>query len=219
MLADHLPVLRLRLRTERLELRLPADHDELSALADTAAAGVHDPAFMPFNIPWTDGSPAERGRSVALWYHRAVGRWDAEHWSIPFTVFRQGAPIGVQVLAGKRFAITREVDSGSWLGLAHQGNGLGTEMRAAVLHLAFAGLEAQTARSGSFDGNDASAGVSRRLGYHPDGEEYLVVQDRRRHMQRWRLDRENWEAHREHEVAIDGLDQDVLEMLGLGTDQ
>lgn len=216
MLADHVPVYRLRLRTERLELRLPESFDEVSALADTAAAGVHDPGFMPFSIPWTADGPEATARGTALWYHRAIGRWDAKDWGFPFFVFHDGTPIGVQVVAGKQFAITREVDSGSWIGLAHQGNGFGTEMRAAMLHFAFEGLGALTARSGSYVGNDASERVSRRLGYRPDGEEFHVVQDQRRHMRRWRLDREDWEANRKHEVVIEGLDKDALEMLGLG---
>lgn len=215
MLADHLPILRLRLRTDRLELRLPASFDEIAALADTAAAGVHDPDFMPFTIPWTEGGPAETARSVAFWYHRAIGRWDKDDWGYPFFVFYEGRPIGVQVIAGKKFATTREIDSGSWIGREYQGKGIGTEMRAAVLHLAFAELGAETARSGSYDGNDASAAVSRRLGYRPDGEEFHVVQDQRRHMQRWRLTRDDWEANRKHEVTVEGLDADVLEMLGL----
>jgi RimJ/RimL family protein N-acetyltransferase len=218
MLADHLPIHRLRLRTERLELRLP-DFEELGALADAAAAGVHDPDFMPFSVPWTEGGPAKTARSVALWYHRAIGRWDEQHWGFPFVVFYEGGPIGSQTLAGNRFAITREVDSGSWIGRAHQGKGIGTEMRAAVLHLAFAGLGAETAKSGSYVGNDASEHISRRLGYRPDGEDFHVVQGRRRQMRRWRLGREDWEANRKHEVAVEGLDEEVLEMLGLGAQE
>jgi RimJ/RimL family protein N-acetyltransferase len=214
-LTDHLPIHRLRLRTERLELRLPATFDEIADLADTAAAGVHDPGFMPFSVPWTADGPAATGRNVALWYHRAIGRWDAEDWGFPFVVFHAGKAIGSQVVAGENFAISREVDSGSWIGRAHQGNGFGTEMRAAVLHLAFAGLDAQTARSGSYVGNDASEAVSRRLGYRPDGEEFHVVQGERRHLRRWRVSREDWESHRTHEVAVEGLDDDVLDMLGL----
>ncbi|WP_091028756.1 GNAT family N-acetyltransferase [Glycomyces harbinensis] len=217
MLADHLPIHRLRLRTERLELRLP-DFEELGALADAAAAGVHDPSFMPFSIPWTEGGPAEAARSVALWYHRAIGRWDENDWGFPFVVFRDGEPIGVQVTGGKKFALAREVDSGSWIGMAHQGNGFGTEMRAAVLHFAFAGLGAETAKSGSYIGNDASERVSRRLGYRPDGEEVHVVRGERRLLRRWRLSREDWEANRKHEVAVEGLDGEVLAMLGLRGD-
>jgi len=215
MLADHLPVHRLRLRTERLELRLP-DSEELGALADAAAEGVHDPDFMPFAVPWTENGPAAAGRSVALWYHRCIGRWEPGNWSFPFTVFHEGRPIGVQQLHGKAFAIGREVGSGSWMGRAHQGKGLGTEMRAAVLHLAFTGLDAEWATSASFDGNAASAGVSRRLGYRADGFEHLIVQGERKLDWRWRLAREDWEANRTHEVTVEGLDQDVLDMFGLG---
>ena len=88
-------------------------------------------------------------------------------------------------------------------------------MRAAVLHFGFAALGAETATSGSFDGNHASEGVSRRLGYRAEGEEFQVVQGDRRHLRRWRLSRDDWEAHRTHEVTVEGLDDDVLEMLGL----
>ncbi|HEX2145484.1 MAG TPA: GNAT family protein [Glycomyces sp.] len=215
MLADHLPIYKLRLRTERLELRLP-DQDEIAALADVAADGVHDPNFMPFLFPWTAVSPAERGRSVALWCHRAIGRWTAENWTLPFTVFYEGHPVGIQEIDGKDFAINREVGTGSWIGRAYHGKGIGTEMRAAVLHFGFAGIGALQARSASFDGNEASAGVSSKLGYQADGVEYHSVQGERRLDRRWRLSREDWEAHRRHEVAIEGLDEDVLEMLGLG---
>jgi RimJ/RimL family protein N-acetyltransferase len=215
MIADHLPIHRLRLRTERLELRLPANFDELAALGEAAAAGVHDPNFMPFSVPWTAADPATVARGTIVWYHRAIGRWEPQDWGIPFLVFHEGKAIGSQVVSGKAFKITREVDSGSWIGRAHQGNGFGTEMRAAILHLAFAGLDAQTARSGSYIGNDASERVSRRLGYRADGEEFHVVQGKRRHLRRWRLSRADWEANRKHEVVIDGLDDDVLDMLGL----
>src|SRR5690606_1903100 len=210
MLRDHLPIYGLRLRTERLELRLP-DLEEVGALADVAAEGIHDPDFMPFLFPWTDTTPAGRGRSVALWAHRVLGRWENDDWQFPFIVFYEGRPIGVQEAHGRNFALTREIDTGSWIGLAYQGKGIGTEMRAAVLHFAFAGIGAEWATSGSFDDNEASAGVSRRLGYRADGVKYEVVQGKRRLERRWRLSREDWEANRRHEVAIEGLDEGVLE--------
>ena len=215
MLADHLPIVRLRLRTDRLELRLPESFDEVAALAEAAAGGVHDPDFMPFSVPWTEGGPAATARSVAIWYHRAIGRWDAQDWSFPFFVFLDGHAIGVQGLHGKQFAITREVGSGSWIGRAYQGKGIGTEMRAAILHLAFAELGADYATSGSFVGNHASAAISRRLGYRPDGVKHCVVKDERRTEERWRCTSGDWEAHRKHDVTVEGLDAEVLEMLGL----
>jgi hypothetical protein len=48
------PLYGLRLTTPRLELRLPG-LDLLDDLAAVAAEGVHDPAEMPFSLPWTDG--------------------------------------------------------------------------------------------------------------------------------------------------------------------
>ena len=61
--------------------------------------------------------------------------------------------------------------TGSWLGRSFQGRGIGTEMRAAVLELAFRGLGAATAESGALEGNAASARVSEKLGYRHDGLE------------------------------------------------
>jgi hypothetical protein len=44
---------RLRLRTPRLELRV-ATRAEARRLFTVAEAGIHDPAVMPFEFPWTD---------------------------------------------------------------------------------------------------------------------------------------------------------------------
>ncbi|PRY62419.1 hypothetical protein B0I28_101751 [Glycomyces artemisiae] len=87
-------------------------------------------------------------------------------------------------------------------------------MRAAVLALLFDGLDAEWALSDSLDGNGPSEGVSRKLGYQADGIDHQVYKDRRVTSRRWRLTRADWEAHRTHEVAVEGLDRDAKAMLG-----
>ncbi|GAB4006123.1 hypothetical protein GCM10029992_55920 [Glycomyces albus] len=59
-------------------------------------------------------------------------------------------------------------------------------------------------------------GVSRKLGYASDGIEFHVVQGKRKLDFRWRLSRNLWKKHRTQEVEIEGLDEDALDMLGLG---
>ncbi|HSI97686.1 MAG TPA: GNAT family protein [Gaiellaceae bacterium] len=76
-----------------------------------------------------------------------------------------GALVGTQGIDAKRFAETRRVHTGSWLGRRHQRRGIGTEMRAAVLELAFGHLGARTAASDWLAGNEASRRVSAKLGY------------------------------------------------------
>lgn len=210
-LAAHWPPLGLRLTTPRLQLRLP-DAAELAELADLAAAGVHAPALMPFLYPWTDLPPAERARSVVLHHWRTLGAWTPERWTLPLAVFAEGRAVGYQSLGAADFAVLREVSSGSWVGRAHQGRGIGTEMRAAVLHLAFAGLGAQQARSGAFDDNPASLAVSEKLGYERDGVERHVVRGRAVTEHRLRLTRARWEAYRGRRragvrVTVTGLEQ------------
>lgn len=213
-LTDYLPVYKIRLRTERLELRLP-DFADMAALADEAAAGIHGPEFMPFVVPWTETSPQQRGRDTILWNLRVLAACTPQHWTLPFVTLLDGEVVGKQEVGAKDFKATREATTGSWLGIAHHGKGIGTEMRAAVLHFLFEGLGADYALSDSLDGNGPSEGVSRRLGYRADGIDHQVLKGERVISRRWRLSREDWEANRKHEVAIEGLDEDVLAMLGL----
>jgi RimJ/RimL family protein N-acetyltransferase len=212
-LTEHWPLLGLCLTTPRLELRIPTDA-ELAEQADLAAEGVHDPARMPFIYPWTDLPPADRARSVILHHWRTRGEVTAEDWTLPLAVFAEGRVVGQQSVGARDFAVRREVSTGSWLGRRYQGGGIGTEMRAAVLHLAFAGLGADDALSGAFSDNPASYAVSRKLGYEPDGIERLVVRNHRVTERRLRLTRARWEAHRTVPVSIEGLEP-CLPFLGL----
>jgi RimJ/RimL family protein N-acetyltransferase len=213
MLIEHWPLYGLRLRTPRLELRLPTPED-LSALADAAAAGVHDPAVQPFLQPWTDLEPAARARSVLQWHWHLLGKWSAEDWSLQLATVADGTVIGTQEVGARDFAVLREVHTGSWLGRAWHGRGYGTEMRAAVLHLAFEGLGALDARSEAFEDNPASYGVSRRLGYTDDGVDRRVVRGKPLASRRVRLDRAAWSAARTVPVEIEGLEP-CLPMFGL----
>ncbi len=204
MLSDHWPLLGLRLRTDRLELRLPSD-EELADLGDVAAAGVHEPDRMPFLSGWTDVPPAQRARAVVQQHWLRRGTWSPADWALTLVVFDEGRPVGVQTVSAKGFAVTREVRTGSWLGLAHQGHGFGREMRAAVLHLAFSGLGAEEATSAAFTDNPASLAVSARLGYRPDGIQRDDVQGRPRVSQRLRLSRADWERADRPAVELGGL--------------
>jgi RimJ/RimL family protein N-acetyltransferase len=205
MIADHWPLYDLRLRTPRLELRLPSP-DDLGALADLAADGVHDRGVQPFVVAWTDAEPAVRARSVLQWHWGLLGRWSPDDWSLQLVVLADGVPIGTQELGAAKFATLREVGSGSWLGRAYQGQGYGTEMRAAILHLAFAGLGAECATTEAFEDNVASYRVSHKLGYVDDGVERHVVRDRPVLGRRLRLDRKGWEAAATVPVKIEGLE-------------
>ncbi|MFJ6460105.1 GNAT family N-acetyltransferase [Streptomyces sp. NPDC091387] len=201
----HWPLYGLRIRTPRLELRLP-DLELLDELASVAADGVHAPDSMPFSVPWTDGPPAERGRAVFQHVLASVANWSVRDWALSLAVLHEGRVVGRQDVMARDFAVTGEVSTGSWLGLAHQGRGIGTEMRAAALHLAFAGLGAGAAVSAAMTDNPRSLGVSRRLGYLPDGLETAALRGAPVTLQRLRLERARWEEHRSVEVTVEGLD-------------
>ena len=96
--------------------------------------------------------------------------------------------------------------TGSWIGRRYQGRGIGTEMRAAVLSLAFDDLHAEYARSTAHSDNAASLGVSRKLGYVDDGVDHLVVRGQAINAQRLLLDRATWRARRPLRVRVSGLE-------------
>ncbi len=214
MIADHFPPMGLRLNTPRLQLRMPSDSD-LSQLAAAAVAGVHDPEQMPFIVPWTDQAPRRLALGVIQHNWSAMASWTPKKWTFNAAVVHEGTVIGIQDMGAKDFEITRQVHTGSWLTLSHQGQGLGTEMRAAVLHLAFECLGAQAAVTEAFETSEASRGVTRKLGYEPDGTNLVAVRGRQVSESRYRLTRENWKKHRTVPVTVEGLEP-CLPYFGLG---
>ncbi|GAA5127089.1 GNAT family N-acetyltransferase [Pseudonocardia adelaidensis] len=192
------------LRTPRLELR-PDDDAGLLELVGEAHRGVHPPDRMPFMVPWTDADPDELGRRV-LQYHWGVRAALApDRWTINFLVRLDGRVIGVQGLSATGFRVVREVATGSWIGMRHQGRGFGTEMRAAVLAFAFDHLGAVRARSGAFTDNAASHRVSARLGYRPDGTTWVARRGQRAEEVRLVLTPEGF-VRPEWKLEVEGLD-------------
>jgi RimJ/RimL family protein N-acetyltransferase len=208
---DLAPLFGLRLRTPRLELRLPTS-EELDALREVALGGIHPPEFMPFTVAWTD----EPDLAGFLPYHEEQRRnWSPEAWHLELCVFVDGKPAGIQALESTDFAGTRTVGTGSWLGRGFQGRGVGTEMRTAVLELAFRGLGAERARSGAVDGNIASLRVAEKLGYQEIGHGTVAPRGVDQPHTDVELRREDWRPP--VAVEIEGLGA-CLPLFGLPTE-
>ena len=200
------PIYDLRLRTERLELRLP-NEDEIAELCAVAQAGIHPPDEMPFGFAWTDKPSPRFEREYIQWHWKARADWTPAAWHLELGVFLDGHPIGCQALIARDFAVMRRVGTGSWLDAPHQGRGLGREMRTAVLALAFDGLAAEVAETEAFFDNPASAGVSRALGYEPDGLGRIAPRGVARDTQRFRMTRQLWSGRLRPPVVIEGLER------------
>jgi RimJ/RimL family protein N-acetyltransferase len=167
-LVDVWPLFGLRLFTPRLELRVARDED-IPSLAEAAIRGIHDPGRLPFAHAWTDEPPVTLRREMARYFWRERAAVAPGRWMLNFAVLDGGVPIGVQDLRAVEFTPLHTVSTGSWLTRSRQGAGLGTEMRVAILAFAFDHLGAEVAESGALDWNEASLGVSRKLGYRDNG--------------------------------------------------
>jgi RimJ/RimL family protein N-acetyltransferase len=204
-LSDVWPLFGLTIRSPRIELRLVLDED-LPGVVDAALAGIHDPAVMPFSVPWTDAPREVLIRETAKHQWRSRTSVEPDNWTLNFVVRHDGVPIGIQDMTSRHFSVTRSVATGSWLSRSYQGQGLGKEMRAAVLLFAFDHLGAEVAESDAAVWNQASLGVSRSLGYQNSGIKRVVARPGElTEQQGVRLVREDF-IRPPWDVQVEGLD-------------
>jgi RimJ/RimL family protein N-acetyltransferase len=168
MATKHWPLFDLRITSERLVLR-PIGDDDFDALIEAIDAGIHDPDQSPFLFQWADAEPVQRARNALQYWWGRRANWMPTDWALGFGVWLEGRLVGVQEIEAKQFLILHEVSTGSWLTQSAQGQGIGKEMRAAVLSFAFGSLGAEFARTAAFTDNAASLGVTRYIGYRENG--------------------------------------------------
>lgn len=213
MRTDLWPLFGLVVRTPRVELRYP-DDDLIYQLAELSGEPVHDPAMMPFSTPWTD-TPADQISRQSLqhfWLNRWA--WSPTKWSCMMAVLADGELVGVQDMLSDNFAETKLVKTGSWLTQRVHGRGIGKEMRMAILHLGFDGLGAEYAATSAFHDNHSSLGVTRAVGYEPNGESIEMRRDKADKQLHFLMTRAQWQARRRDDITIEGLEP-CLEMFGI----
>lgn len=205
------PLRGIRLLTPDLELR-PATEADLPALFDILPDDLEvDPSSTRY-AGIDEGS--NRRVILAQGYWRAMGLWSPSDWVIPFVVRRGNEPIGMQALEGPDYGAERIVDSWSWLERGSRGQGLGKQMRTAILELAFGHLGARAAISSAVLANVSSLGVSRALGYVDTHQSGLAHSNET--LQHLRLESDAWVASgRGAEVRVEGVAA-TLPFFGLG---
>jgi len=167
-LEEIFPPFGLVLRTPRLELRLIRD-EELPQLMEAVQSGIHEPGRSPFSVPWSEAPPEELPANTARFHWAARDRCTPASWELAFGIWHDGELIGSQSLMAADFAAFKVVKSGSWIRRSSHGQGLGKEMRAAILFYAFDFLGAEVAESAAAVWNQPSLGVSHSLGYRDNG--------------------------------------------------
>ena len=123
--------------------------------------------------------------------------------------------VGSTSLVTSEFAVTRTFETGSWLGREYQGHGLGKEMRHATLQLGFDGFGAEQATTGAFTDNAASLGVTRSLGYEPNGRLRHQRRGEVAETLRFRMSREHWATIRRDDISLHGVEAAADARLGL----
>lgn len=203
-ITDIWPPYQVTITAGDLELRIVRD-DDFAEFADLVLSGVHDPEQMPFSFPWTDADPAELPANYAKFHWNNRSNFRPDQFSLEFAVRRNGELVGSQGFATKDFAITRTGETGSWLGRRFHGQGIGTRMRRAICAFAFDELGALEITSGAFTDNPSSLGVSRKIGYRPNGVKRLARRGELAHLQRLVLTPETF-IRGDEEIKITGTE-------------
>jgi RimJ/RimL family protein N-acetyltransferase len=182
-----------------LDLRLTSGDLELAPLVEADLAEVVRllPADLELNPAATRFAVDEsthRGVVVHQEYWRSYGTWTTQAWRFHLAVRRDGQLLGLQELEGNEFLRLRTVDTSSWVVEAARGAGIGKAMRRAVLALAFDHLGARAAITSAWHDNHASLGVSRSLGYRPNGESLLARGDGVDTLVHLRMTLDDWRA-------------------------
>ena len=205
MASEHWPLAGLEVRTPRLTLRY-LDDELADQVIAVARRGVHDPATMPFSIPWTD-LPSPEMEQEALrfyWSIRAGARPDS--WRLLHAVIVDGVVVGSCDLFASDFPALRQFETGSWLGLEYQRQGIGKEMRLAALTLGFDGLGAEVATTGLWRDNAASLGVTTSLGYEPSGRRRALRRGVPDELLGFHMDRAHFATLRRDDITLHGTD-------------
>ena len=201
------PLFALRLRTPRIEMRIPTDEDLSEVIALMRDGMLNDEPY-PFMTDWALVEEPKRTWETLKFNWRLRADFTPERFHLSFVTVVDGAIAGVQGVNASDFPRLRQVSSGSWLGRDWQGQGYGREMRAALLTFAFEALGAEVALSAARISNHRSIAVSRGLGYRDNGiERHQFGADEGDEEIRFRIDRDEWLARDDRpEVTIEGWD-------------
>lgn len=203
---DHWPLFDLEVRTPRLTLR-SLDDALAERLVAVAARGVHDPAVMPFTIPWTDLPSPQMEREAMRFYWRTRASTLPDSWNLQFAVVVEDDVVGACDVMAEHFSTLRQFRTGSWLGREFQGRGLGKEFRMAALTLGFDGLGAEFALTGMWHDNRPSLGVTESLGYEFEGRRRALRRGEPDEMLGYRMARAHWETIRRDDITLHGVDR------------
>jgi len=185
------PLFDLRLASRDLTLR-PMREADLRVVSDLLPVDLElDPAATRYRL---SDERISRGIITHQGYWKAYGTWKPSAWRLGFVVSAAGEIVGFQELEGNDFPLLRTVDTSSFLIARARVRGYGKQMRRAVLALAFGPLQAQAAITSAWHDNHASLGVSRALGYRPNGESLHARDGRADVMVHMRLTGADWLA-------------------------
>jgi RimJ/RimL family protein N-acetyltransferase len=164
------PFFDLKLHLGAVDLAIPTDDVvlQLAELAEEPIVPAGKEEWLPFLANRaTDRN--ERLRRVMQFHWSTRANHSIDSWQLAFGIYFRGRPQGTISLYSEQFTNRRIVRTGSWIVQHAQGAGLGTTARSMLIEMSMRLLEAKYVESRYVETNAASARVSEKLGYEPNG--------------------------------------------------
>lgn len=184
----------------------PVPLSDYPALSDLVAAGLFVDETPTLGGWYKAGHDVANARATLSYHAGSFAHIDHNDWQLPLGVYAGDELVGVQSLSSRSFSLLGIVKSGSWLGRDHRGQGIGTLARHAIVDAAFSQIRALGVASAALATNGASNRVSGKLGYRPNGSEFIEHLGQRAELINYLLDQgtyrssnppqvqhENWE--------------------------
>lgn len=168
----------LRIAAGPLELR-GIGPEEALALLEVVQAGIHPPEEMPFAFAWTDAPADQLPLNYLQWWASHITGFTRDQWALDMAIVWEGRIVGVQGVVTRSFLDLRLGETGSWLGMEFHGRGIGTAARRAWCTFLFEHLDFELITSAAVLDNAASRRISEKLGYRPNGSEWIAPRGER----------------------------------------
>ena len=167
---------RLRLPTERMEMRLP-EHGDFRAWV--ALRSTSADFLTPWEPTWSDDHLTRRNFTGRVHWAQRVA---AQGTALPLFMTRRadGALLGAITLDHIRRGPSQTGTIGYWIGQPHARQGYMREAILALVHHAFAELDLSRIEAACLPENAASRGVLERCGFKYEGvaQSYLQINGR-----------------------------------------
>lgn len=201
----------LRAVTASAELRMARTDADFEKVRQAVMRPIHDPTGVtPFANNWTGRPPLERASKTEALLKTNQSGISPQAWNVEMNAFIDGDIVGGISLRAENFAVLRLAEIGLWVSFEQQSQGIGRQIVCAALSLAFDHWGTLDVFYTALHHNARSLGLSERLGFEPNGFNYLEQDGQRQQLLQRVMTKDHWiQVREDHQHVVHQALEDV----------